>query len=285
MRHKIALYLYFIVVACPLILGLGYALLYSFGFVGLMNEGFTLTHWARLWQSSDVWKSIGYSAYLTAISLLLIISLALVFSWQFIQKPISQHWYHVLYLPLMFPPLIATFAWFYLLSPGGILARLAYHFGWIQDVQGFPRWVNDDWSIGILIVHLFLMCPLFILLFLEQSRKERIPDLQKIALSLGSSVFAFFRTIYVPLILQKSRSMLWLYGIFVMGSYEVPLLLGQSSPRTITILITDKMTRFNLADVPVGYAIIVLYSFLVIGIVTFFIRRKELALDSGKLTG
>lgn len=259
-------------------MGLGYSLLYSFGLIGLVNDGFTLEHWARLWNSSDALGTLWYTFWLTIFSLLLTLCLSLLLSWKYIHRQASGIWYKSLFLPLLFPPLIAAFAWFYLLSPAGILSRVAYHLNVTNAIEAFPRLVNDQWSIGILTTHVFLVFPLFTLLFIEQARKESMPDLFKMALTLGSKKSQFLRKIFVPLLLLKSRPVIWLYGVFLFGTYEVPLLLGQSSPRTMTIFITEKMSRYNLNDIPVGHAMAMVYSLLVLALIRIFVRKKAINL-------
>ncbi len=278
MRNKIVIGLYALITIGPLAMGLGYSLLYSFGLIGLMNDGFTLEHWIRLWNSSDALGTLWYTFWLTIVSLLLTLSLSLLLSWKYVHGQASGIWYRSLFLPLLFPPLIAALAWFYLLSPAGIVSRIAYHLNVTNAIEAFPRLVNDQWSVGILATHVFLVFPLFTLLFIEQARKESIPDLFKMARTLGSKKSQFLRKIYVPLLLLKSRPVIWLYGVFLFGTYEVPLLLGQSSPRTMTIFITEKMSRYNLNDIPVGHAMAVVYSLLVLVFIHIFVRKKAITL-------
>ena len=274
MSRKIIIGLYCIITGVPLGLGLSYSLLYSIGLVGLMHRGVTGRHWVSLWSDTDALSSLGYSGYLTLVSLGMILGLALLVSWWQHSPGSGRRFYHLLFLPLTFPPLIAAFAWFYLLSPGGILSRLAVHLGLTGGVEDFPRWVNDYYSVGILLTHGFLVFPLFTLLFIDQAKKERVGELLTIAFTLGSSRTQFLWRVYVPLILKKSQTLIVLYALFLLGTYEVPLLLGRSSPRVVTLFITDNMTRFNLNDIPVGHAMTVLYSLLVVGI-TWWVRPRK----------
>lgn len=262
-----------IITIAPLLMGLAYSLMYSLGLVGLMNKGFTLNHWINLFKNSIAINSMGYSFLLTIISLIFTLFLALGLSWELL-KSSKQRFYKSLFIPLLFPPLIAAFAWFYLLTPGGILARISFHLGLIKGIEEFPRLVNDYYSFGIVITHVFLIFPLFTLLFVEQSRKERMPELMQSSQTLGSSNWHFFYKIYAPLLLLKSKPLIWLYGIFLLGTYEVPMLLGRSSPRVVTVFITDKLTRFNLDEIPLGHTMSILYSLIILGIVSLFISKK-----------
>lgn len=253
-------------------MGLGYSILYSFGMVGLMNNGFTFEHWQKLLANSALFTTIGYSLYISLASLLFILIFALLFSWWLVFKK-NKSIFNLLFLPLAFPPLIAAFSWYYILSPAGIISRILYHSGAITDISDFPRLVNDSYSFGIIITHVFLIFPLFTILFIKQAKKERMGAIQEISFTLGSTKNQFFLKVFMPLLLKKTAPLIILYAIFMFGAYEVPLLLGQSSPRMITVFISDKMTRFNLQDIPQAHAMAVTYSVLIIGLTTLFIRK------------
>ncbi len=278
MRKYLTISLYAFVTLAPLLMGLGYSLLYSLGLIGLLNEGFTLEHWQKLFSSSDALNSLWYSSWLTIMSLLLTLALALAVSWQYVRYTKRGVAYKSLVVPLLFPPLIAGFAWFYILSPGGILSRLAYQLGITSGIEQFPRMVNDYWSAGIITAHVFIVFPLFTLLFIEQNKKERMAALLQSAFTLGSTRWQFFRRIYTPMLLSRTQSVIWLYGIFLLGTYEVPIILGQSTQRPVTIFITEKLTRYNLNDIPVAHATAVLYTVFVLLVVSLFVRKKAINL-------
>lgn len=265
--------MYAVLCVGPLLLGVGYSLLYSFGMIGLLSEGFTLVHWQRLWQSSGAISSLIYTLLLSIVSLLLALAAALAVAWRSLQ-PGSGRLPAALFLPLLFPPLIAAFGWYYVLSPAGILSRLAVGSGLIGGLEDFPRLVNDAWSVGIVLTHIFLVYPVFSLLFVAQSRKERLPAMWALARNLGSTRWQFVRSILLPLLLQKTRPVVVLYGLFLLGSYEVPLLLGRTAPQTVSLFITEKLSRFNLLDIPVGHAMAVVYSLMVLGIIAFGVGKK-----------
>lgn len=274
MRQRLIVGLYLLLTLGPLLLGLGYSLAYSLGLVGLLSEGFTLVYWQKWWQSGDALWSLGYSLLLTATSLALVIGLALAFSWGFRKKRPSQTGYGLLLIPMLFPPLVAAFAWYQVLSPSGWLSRMAYSAGLTNGIEDFPRLVNDVGSIGILWVHVFLVFPLFTLVFMELSRKWQMEALLQTARTLGSRPGGFFLRIYCPVLCLKALPLIGLYGLFLFGTYEVPLLLGRSSPRVVTVFIVEKMERYNLQDIPVGYAMATMYTLLVLALVVWWMPRK-----------
>lgn len=247
----------------PLALGLGYSLLYSLGLVGLLQQGFTLAHWQRLLSLEAAWWSMVYTLVLSLAALGLSLALAFALSWAWFLRPAPLALRKALYLPLLLPPVAAGLVAYYLLSPAGLLARMAYALGWINGVESFPRLVNDAYSLGLLWTHTFLIFPLFSLLLIQLHHKERLQQLWQVAQSLGAGRAAFLRSVYLPLLWRRIRPMAYLYGIVLMGTYELPLLLGSSSPQVLSVFITDKLGRFNLADLPLGHAMAVLYALLV----------------------
>lgn len=275
MQRKISIGIFILVTSLPLTLGLGYSLLYSLGLVGLMNNGFTLAHWQTLFTDSEALQSLGYSIYLTVASLFLILALSLAFAWWQTQSASKKWFYNLLFLPLTFPPLIAAFSWMSIISPSGIASRLSYHFGLTSSIEDFPSLVNDPLGIGILVTHVFIVFPLFTILFIHQAKKERVVELRQTSDTLGGNKRQFLMKVFVPLMLKKTAPFIMLYSIFLLGAYEVPLLLGQSSPRMVTIFITEKMSKYNLNEIPLGHAMSVLYSAFVIVLTAVFIKKSK----------
>jgi putative spermidine/putrescine transport system permease protein len=86
------------------------------------------------------------------------------------------------------------------------------------------------------------------------------------------------RFIYIPLLILKVRNIILLYAIFLLGTFEVALLLGRSQPRTISIYITEKLTKFNLQDIPLGHSMAVLYLILVFALISILLRKRKVDL-------
>lgn len=274
MRAKLAITSYLLVTTIPLLLGFGYSLLYSFGYIGLMNKGFTTEHWLKLFESKDAIMSLFYSISIALASLITSLFPALIMAYFLTFGNQNTVFKKILLIPLFVAPIIVGFLVYYMLSPTGILARMAYAINLISSTNNFPNLVNDSFAFGILTAHLFLLFPLFTFIFLSISKKERIIELKQIATTLGTSKMDFITKIFVPLLLKKADILIALYGLFLFGAYEIPLILGKQSPRMVSIFITEKLTKFNLNDIALGHAMAVVYTLLVFLIVTIVLRRK-----------
>jgi putative spermidine/putrescine transport system permease protein len=264
-----------VLTALPLGLAVGYAAGYSLGLFDLVNPGLTLRHWARTLAEGEVLSSLGYSLYVAAVTMLLTVglSLGLVLG---LGPPGRRGWFtRVMYFPLAIPALVAGFYFAQLLSRSGLLARVAYRLGWVASIGDFPELVQEPYGIGLVAAHAFLATPFFTLLFGNLYRHERGDELGQVARTLGASAWQALRRVVVPLLLRRAAAPLLLYFIFVLGSYEIPLLLGTQSPQMVSVLTVRKLRGYDLADYPEGYVVAVLYAGLVLGLVPLLRNSKQ----------
>jgi len=264
---RIAISLFILICAAPLFAGLGYSILYSFGVIGVLNDGFTLQNWGQVFRGEFI-RSIIHSAYIAAASTFFSAGIAFLFLFAGKRYWLGRHAYRSLFLPLTIPPIVSAFVIFQLYSGSGLLSRLAYHTGLLADTSGFPTLVQDPWAIGIIITHIFLVFPFFLLLLLNLYQNEKLDKLETTAGTLGAAKQQIIFRIQLPILLRRMFPILALYFIFFLGAYEIPLILGQSSPQMISVLIVEKLQRFNLADIPVAHAMVVWYSLICLATIT-----------------
>jgi putative spermidine/putrescine transport system permease protein len=248
--------------AGPILLGIGYALAYSLGLTGLLNEGFTLGHWLTTLSYAAFWKSLLFSFAIAILTVVIACGLAL-----FIALKWREAWNRsqfLLYLPLTIPAIVMAFFVFQFLSKSGFLSRVCNRIGLTQSIEGFPDLVNDNYGIGILFAHLCMATPFFAILFLQVFRNERIQAFMHLSFTLGSTQKNTFRKVVLPMIVRKSLPAIILYFIFSFGSYEIPLLLGSQSPQMISVFTLQKLQRFNLADIPIAYVSSIVYTLFIV---------------------
>lgn len=270
--------LFFALTAFPLLLGIGYALLHSLGLAGILSEGFTLEHWAAVLGSAAFWKTLAFSAYVAFVSIGLAVGLALAVV---VRHPTAfgrGRLSFFIYLPLAIPAIVMAFIVFQLLSKGGAISRLAYQLGVIESLGQFPGWINGQWGVGIIVAHFCMALPFFIILYTNMYSSEGLKALMQQASALGASPGQASRRVAVPVLLRRSFATVALYFLFAMGSYEIPLLLGSQSRQMVSVLAIQKLQRFNLGDIPQAYAISVVYSAIVIGLIFWLLgsRKRQL---------
>lgn len=268
MIKKILISLFVIGSVLPLLASLTYALLYSLGLTGLLSDGLTFANWIQIF-TGEFFQSMVYSVWIAFSSAFFTITLAMALLFiarKYLNRP---NVYRSLFLPLTIPPIVLAFVIFQLYSGGGILSRAAWLLGLISDLNQFPALVQDPYGIGIILAHIFLVFPFFLLVLLNLFENEKLDELAAVASTLGADSKDIIFRIQVPILLKGIFPLLALYFIFFLGAFEIPLVLGQSSPHMITVLIIEKLQRFNLADIPVAYAMAVWYSVICITTISY----------------
>jgi putative spermidine/putrescine transport system permease protein len=266
--------LFVLFAVAPLLLGFVYAFLYSFGLTGVLNDGFTLEHWNKVLFESTFWQTLGFSIYVSLMSMALSLFFALTIVIKWNQNLHKGFLSYIIYLPLAFPGIVMAFYVFQLLSKGGFLSRVFFNLNLLDNLSDFPDWINDAYGIGIIFSLVLLITPFFIILYANMYRNERIEELSQLAATLGAKTSQINLKIIAPVLLRKSAFTVILFVIFVMGTYEIPLLLGRQNPAMLSPFVLDKLQRFNLNDIPQAYAISILYMFLVAVIIFTFYKMK-----------
>ena len=157
------------------------------------------------------------------------------------------------------------------------MSRLLYQLHVTRSIAQFPDLVNDTLGIGMIVTHVFLSCPFFVLLFTSVYQTERVDDYILLAKSLGATHKQSLQRLALPMVLQKASATITLYFVFMFGAYEIPVLLGRSNPEMVSVLAVRKLQKFNLLDIPQGYAIAVLYTLFVMVFIVLIIRKRAAA--------
>ena len=270
--------LFVLLAVVPLLLGLIYCLLYSLGLIGLVSKGFTLQYWASVFAEGEIWQSLLFSLLIAstsmAVSIICSLALTILFRREFQQSPLS----YVIYLPLAIPSMVAGFYSLQLLGKSGLLSRVSYQWGFIPDMEAFPDLTQDSLGIGIIFTHILLAIPFLTILFLNTWYSERLTELYALARTLGGNSQQLAWRLSIPVLLKKNFPTLVLYFIFVLGSYEIPLLLGRESPQMISVLISRKVIRpYDLMDKPEAFFIALIYSLLVLSLTVVILRKRKIS--------
>jgi len=265
----------------PFLAAFIYALLYSFGIVGIVNDGFTLKFWEAVLFSGEFFKSFAFSAAIALVSMIISVCISLWVTLKFRNQLEHKFLSFVTYLPLAIPGIVAAFFTFQLFSKSGFFSRLSYNLGWTENTTQFPDLVNDIFGIGIILTFATMVIPFFVLLFLNVYKNERIEDLSVLAQALGATKNQVVRKVFLPIILQKTWVLIVLYFIFLIGAYEVPLILGQESPQMLSVLIIREIKQYDLTKISEGYVVAVIYTVIVsIAAIALFLPKKSSAYET-----
>lgn len=253
----------------PLLAGLGYAAAYSLGLTGILSDGFTARHWHAVLTGPALWSSLLLSTGVALLVLFTAGTFALATALYF-RTWLEGRWQVVGYLPLTLPPIAAAFWATQLLGQGGMIARMLGS----PSPSDFPELVNDQLHLGVVSALFMLTFPFLTLLFVTQIRASGLDAYLDVARMLGAGAPQRLFRVTIPILLLRTRAVLVLYGLMLLGAYEVPLLLGRQSPRMVSVLIAQKFRRFDLADIPEAYVLTCLYGFLVLLSVQRLMRNQ-----------
>jgi len=276
-KSNVSILLFVLIGVVPFAAAFIYALLYSFGVIGVANNGFTLQFWESVLASGIFFKSFLYSFIIALTAVTISVGGSLWITLKFKKQLEKRFLSFIIYLPLAIPGVVTGFFTFQLFSKGGFFARISHKFGLITKASEFPDLVNDGLAFGILLSFVTMVMPFFVLLFLNVYKNERVEELSVLAQSLGANPNQIALRVFLPILIKKTWVLIVLYFIFLLGAYEVPLILGQESPQMLSVLIIQEIKQYDLDKISEGYVVAVLYTLIVsaAAIVLFLPKRKS----------
>lgn len=282
-RLKITLLLAPAVIAIGMLFfgGLGIGLLRSVNYmpiIGLTEPN--LDAYRAILTAPEVYRSFGLTFYIAATSTLiatvLAVATALLLRCQFRGRAVANFLVH---LNLTIPHLVGAIGILYLFSQSGSFARAAYGLGLIDIPANFPALIFDPYAIGIILTYVWKELP-FITLILLANMQTIGDDPETVARTLGASRLQAFRHVLLPQIMPGLVSASAIVFAFIFGAYEVPALLGASSPQTLPVMAYRSFTDTDLASRPQAMAIamlIAVVSVVMIALYTRVLRAKRRA--------
>ena len=152
-------------------------------------------------------------------------------------------------------------------SQSGIISRLTNHFGITDGSSGFPIVTNDPFGYGIIMSYLWKEVPFLCILILSALRGP-VTNLDETAKTLGASYRFRLRKVILPYIFPSILSGTIIVFAFSFGSYEVPYILGQPYPSTVSVVAYQLYTNRDLANRPTAMALATITS-VVIGLLVY----------------
>lgn len=272
---KLGFICFFAFAVLPLASGLVYALLYSYGLVGALSQGWSGNAWSQTLLDGGFWTSMGLSVGVATVVLVLATALALWLVFVLHKEMENPRFRFLFHFPLAIPPMVAAFVSFQWLGNSGMLSRLGAGLQASDSPENFPVLINDALYLGVAATLFLGTFPFLFLVLHSHFKSANLLQISDLASTLGAKTGQIRRIVLAPILLRRAAPTLLLYGIFLLGAYEVPLLLGRQNPAMISMFIHQKFNRFNLSDLPVAYVATVLYALLVMGLVFFFFRKRN----------
>lgn len=152
-------------------------------------------------------------------------------------------------------------------SQSGLVSRLTNHFGITDGSSDFPIITNDPFGYGIIMSYLWKEIPFMCVLILSALRGP-VTSLDETAKTLGASYGYRLRKVILPYIFPAILSGTIIVFAFSFGSYEVPYLLGEPYPSTVSVVAYQLYTDRDLANRPTAMALATITS-VVIGLLVY----------------
>lgn len=160
-------------------------------------------------------------------------------------------------LPLPVPHLVAAVAALLILGQSGLLARVAFHLGWIVDPSGMPPLVYDRAGVGVILALVWKEVP-FLTLVAGSVLATRGDALERTAQRLGASRWDTLRRITWPTLWRGMLPAIVAVFTFVVGSWEVVALLAPSDPLALPLITLERYTDADLARRPDAFVLTLL---------------------------
>ena len=280
-RLKIALHLApaLLVILVLFFGGLVIGLMRSFNYmpiIGLTEPN--LDAYRGLLTSTAVYRSFGLTLYIaassTVIASVLAVAAALLLRRQFRGRAVAGF---LVQLNLTIPHLVGAIGILYLFSQSGSFARAAYGLGLITVPADFPALIFDPYATGIVLTYVWKELP-FVTVILLANMQTIGDDVEAVARTLGATRCQAFWHVLLPQILPGLVSASAIVFAFSFGAYEIPALLGASSPQTLPVMAYRSFTDADLAARPQAMALamlIALVSALMIAVYSCALRAKR----------
>lgn len=239
--------------------------------VGL-NE-ITLKYYKEVLTSREFVEALKFSLFTCTLSSLIAEFIGVVLAYIiFTHKKRSKILDIIYKIPIIIPHTVAVLLIINMLSQNGILARILYNLGLISSRNIFPNLIMDKWGIGIIITYVWKEIPFIILVIYAvlTNIDERMWHLSK---TLGASKTQTFYVIF-PMLVPSILSSFIIIFAFSFGAFEVPYLLGPTTPKSLSVKAYIEYSNPDLTNRP--YAMVINTILIVISTFLIILYRKSL---------
>jgi putative spermidine/putrescine transport system permease protein len=253
----------------------------SIGYMPSMGESTpTLRYYRQILADPGFYASLGLTLYIaftaTTLSIGVAVAVAMVLRNRFGGSRVATFFFQ---LPLPVPHLVAAAGIVMLVTQSGIFARVLYAVGALEQPSEFPVLVFDRGYIAAILVFMWKEIPFIGLVVLAVLKSIGV-EYEEAAQTLGANAWQRFRYILLPLIMPSIISTSIIVFAFLFGSFEVPLLLGQRYPNTLSVTAYRAYIDPDLTRRPEAMAIGITITVIVIMLLALY-RRLAAHLYAG----
>lgn len=262
----------------PLAISMLLAIVMSVDGAHIVHNQLSLDGWLSVLTSTQVWLSILFSIAIAVVSGFVSNSIAFAIIQRRYKVVQTIHWYAV--LPLAIPSVGIATVMFMMYASSGIVARVLYAVGVSEQVLGEISPITDTFGIGIILCNVLLVTPIIVYVLHSIAHAQDVWAVHQTAKQLGATDKQAWQKVVKPLLRKQILPTVFLYAIVSFGAYEVPTIVGSQNPRMVSVVLLDKLRRFDLANIPQAYVLAVLV--VVVSILGVYISESILSKNATK---
>ncbi|AKN30904.1 spermidine/putrescine ABC transporter permease [Clostridium carboxidivorans P7] len=257
--------------------GIIMALAQSLGYMPIIGiRELTFKYYVSIISDKSFLESLIFSLKISLISSIIAVIVGVVLAYSML---INKHRVSIkktLYiLPIIVPHMVASFLMFNILSQSGLLPRILYGLGILKEQSQFPNLIFDRHGIGIIMTYLWKEIP-FVAMVVYAFMSNINRNLEDVAVNLGASRRQRFWYIILPLSWPSIISSFIIIFAFSFGAFEVPYLLGPTTPKTLPIKAFIEYSNPDISNRPYAMALNVILTFISIMIVWIYDKTLSL---------
>ena len=192
--------------------GIVLGLLQSFGYfkvIGLTD--FTLKYYREVLMDSNFLSSLKFSLYTATVSSVIAVVLGVLLAYSIVQMKGKKETIEFLYrVPIAVPHIVAALLIYNIFSQTGILPRILFELGLIQDQAQFPSVLYEPNGVGIITAYIWKEIP-FVALTTYTVLSSVSKKLSDVAYNLGANKKQVFIYVLLPLIMPSVSILIYYY--------------------------------------------------------------------------
>ncbi len=265
------------ILAAVFVNGLITGFLQSIGyFPALGLREITPKYYVEIFRNPAFLSALVFSLYTALVSAILATVLGLLLALCLLRSNSQDRISHLVYrLPIIVPHTVAALLVISLLGQSGMLARIAISIGLIEKMSDFPVVTFDRGGIGLMVAYMWKEIP-FVALVVYGVLRSVDEKYNQVARNLGANGFQLFKEVLLPMALPALSSAFIIIFSFSFGAFEIPYLLGPTSPRALPVLAYIAFTHPDLLRRPYAMAMNMVIALITLVMVILYRKSYEL---------
>jgi putative spermidine/putrescine transport system permease protein len=255
---------------------LAYSVLLSLNLFSITSNGTVgFQAYVDVLTSPSFFDSLGFSLKIALISTLVSVAIATIVSMVLRKTFFGRRAAVFVYqFNIPIPHLVVAISVLFLFTQSGLASRFLYTIGAINSTSMFPLIVFDNDGVGIVMAFILKFFP-FIGIAILSLLVTTIGEYEQQAATLGANAWQRFRFVLLPMMMPSILFSSMMVFAYAFGSYEVPFLLGSTSPKALAVLAYQDYTSIDLNTRPEAMAIANLITLILVVLILFTYKRLD----------